>query len=95
MDNETKIVLNEQQLLSEVTNHEGWKIVERKYNEFKESLRDSFDLDTKTATSMLKDLQARKYCYLLMEKWMSEIKGSAEVVENNKQGVDKTYIVKL
>ncbi len=95
MDPETKQILTEQQLLSEVINHQGWSIVEKKFNEFTESLKNAFDLENKSATTMLKDLQARKYAYVLLQQWMNEIKGSSEVVLNNKPTLGKSFIVEL
>jgi hypothetical protein len=92
-DNETKNILTEQQLLSEVTSHQGWGIVRRIFAEKIESLQNAFNIDTATPTIMLRDLQASKKATEILWKVLEEIEGAKDVVVTQK--VRPSYIVDI
>lgn len=93
MDPETKQILSEQQLLSEVTSHQGWSIVRRIFTEKILALQNAFDIETANATTMLRDLQARKKATEILWGILQEIEGAKAVVET--QEVKKSFIVNL
>lgn len=93
MDGETKRILEEQQLLSEVTNHQGWPIARRKLIEYLDELKNIEDLEDATPTTMWRDVRARKYARKILMLWLQEIEGSPEIVQNNT--MKKTHIVNL
>lgn len=94
MDGETKRILGEQQLLSEVLNHQGWGIARRILTDKILSLQNAFEIESATPSTMLRDLQARKKATEILFSFLRELEGSQEVMTNN-QEVKKSFIVKL
>lgn len=94
MDGETKRILEEQQLLSEVLNHNGWKIARQKFADKILALQNAFDIETATPTTMLRDLQARKKATEILWSFLRELEGSGEVVTENRD-LKKTHVVNL
>lgn len=92
-DFETKNIIQEQKLLLEVTNHEGWAIVRRVLTEKILALQNAFEIETATPTTMLRDLQARKKATEILFAFLREIEGAKEVV--NEQKPVNSYIVNL
>ncbi len=80
-DFETKQILNEQALLAEITNHQGWSIVRRTLAQKILNLRDAFDIDITTPTTMFRDLQARKKAADILSEFMQELEGAKDMIE--------------
>jgi hypothetical protein len=92
MDGETKRILEEQQLLSEVLNHQGWSIARQKFTDKILALQNAFDIESATPTTMLRDLQARKKATEILFAFLRELEGAVDVVIANKD-IHKTYII--
>lgn len=93
MDNETKQILTEQQLLSEVTNHQGWAVVRRIFGEKILALQNVFDIEQASPTTMFRDMQARKKATEILWQILQDIEGAKEVVETQKDR--NSFIVNL
>lgn len=93
MDNETKNILNEQQLLTEVTNHQGWSVVRKIFSDRILALQNAFDIEAATPTTMLRDLQARKKATEILWSILQEIEGAKAVIET--QIEKESFIVNL
>lgn len=93
MDRETKNILQEQKLILEVTNHQGWKVVRKILEDKILGLQNVFDIETATPAAMLRDLQARKKATEILFAFLREVEGARDVVEE--QEVKNTHIVNL
>lgn len=93
MDNETKQILTEQQLISEVTSHQGWAIVRRILADKILALQNVFDIETASPTTMFRDMQARKKATEILWAFLQEVEGAKDVVDANKD--KQSYIVNL
>lgn len=85
MDQDTKKVLTDQDLLRELVSHQGWKVARKILAEKILDLQNAFNIDERTATTMLRDLQARKYAATLLFDLIREIEGTAAQAEDNKE----------
>lgn len=94
MDGETKRILEEQQLLSEVLNHHGWKIARQKFTDKILALQNAFEIESATPTTMLRDLQARKKATEILFAFLRELEGAGDVIHEN-QDLKKSYVVNL
>jgi hypothetical protein len=96
MDNETKNILSEQQLLAEVTNHQGWKLVRKIFDNQILVLQSiaNLDLDNSTPEKMFRDMQANKKASDIVYDILREIESASSVVEDNKPK-RASYIVDL
>lgn len=95
MDPETQKVTLEQDKLRELVGHEGWKIARRVIADKILDLQNAFNIDSRTATTMLRDLQARKYAANIIWEWLREIEGSATQAADNKPESKSPHIVNL
>lgn len=94
MDGETKRILEEQQLLSEVLNHAGWRIAEKLITDKILGLQNAFEIESATPTTMLRDLQARKKASEILFDFLRELKGAGDVTVEQKD-IKKRYVVNL
>ncbi len=94
-DPETKKILTEQQLLSEVTNHQGWGVVRRIFADKILELQNAFDIETASPTTMMRDLQARKKASEILFNVLREIEGASTVMEEQKPQKKKSHILDL
>lgn len=90
---ETKKIIEEQKLLTEVTNHQGWVIVRRILTDKILGLQNVFDIDASSPDIMFRDLQARKKASEILFDFLREIEGAKDVVQS--QVTRETFIVKL
>ena len=94
MDNETKQILSEQQLLKDLVGHPGWTVARKMLADKILELQNAFNLDDRTATTMLQDLRANKKASQILWSFLKEIEGTATQSDDNVQ-TTKSYIVKL
>lgn len=83
MDNETKKVLSNQDILRELVGHQGWPILRSLIAEKILDLQDAFKIDDRTATTMLNDLRARKKAAQILFDVLQEVEGTATQAEDN------------
>lgn len=93
MDKETQKILTEQQLLSEVTSHQGWAVARRIFSDKILELQNVFDIETATPTTMFRDMQARKKAVEILWAILQEVEGAKDVVETNPP--KNSFVVKL
>jgi len=94
MDTETKEIISNEKLISEIINHQGWKLVRERFIESILDLQNAFNLDDSDAQKFLIDVKARKIATTLLYDFLKQIEGSTEVVNDNFNTKD-THIVRL
>lgn len=94
MDNETKQILSEQQLLKDLVGHQGWSVARKILADKILELQNAFNIDDRTATTMLQDLRANKKASQILWSFLKEIEGTAAQSDDNVEKT-KSYIVKL
>lgn len=94
MDNETKKVLSVKEKMRDLVGHEGWPLVRSIFSEKILDLQNAFNLEFTDPQSMFIDLKARMLASQILFDLLREIEGSAQEAVENKQFIDKGYIVK-
>lgn len=94
-DKETREILTEQQLLSEILNHQGWPIARKILTDKILALQNAFDIDVTSPDNMFRDLQARKRTAEILFDFLRELEGSREISLNNEVPKASTHIVNL
>lgn len=93
-DAETTKILNEQQLISEIIGHSGWRYIRAKFDEKIAILKDAFEVDASTPEAMFNDMNARRAAVILIQELLRDIEGSVEVMKSNPVNT-KSLVVKL
>lgn len=96
MDNETKQIISEQEMLRELVSHQGWQVARRIFVNKVLELQDAFSIEDKTATAMLNDLRVRKKSAQTLFDILKEIEGTAQQSQDNESLVEnrKHIIIK-
>jgi len=96
MDNETKKIISEQDMLRELVGHQGWQVARRIIADKILNLQDAFAIEDKTATAMLNDLRVRKKAAQILFDFLKEIEGTAQQSQDNESLVEnrKHIIIK-
>jgi hypothetical protein len=94
MDSETNEILTNQQLLKDLVNHQGWKIVRTMIADRLLELNDIQNIDDRTASTMLSDLRARKKAVALIYGVLQDVEGTASQSSDNTV-TGKSHIVDL
>lgn len=89
MDKETQNIIGEQKSIESLTQHEAWPIIRRKITDKILDLQNAFDIDDRTATTMLRDLQARKLAASMLFDWLREIEGTVDQAKDNDALLEK------
>jgi len=95
MDKETQEVLHKYKDIADLVGHQGWHLVRAKLTGKILDLQNAFNIESTDPTKMLIDLEARKMASTILFDWLREVEGDATMAAENKELVDKSYIVKL
>lgn len=95
MDKETQDILLKYKEIHDLVGHPGWHLVRAKLTGKVLDLQNAFNIDESSPEKMLIDLQARKMASGILFDWLREVEGDAVAATENKEVLDKSYIVKL
>lgn len=93
MDKETLDIKHQLKLVGELVGHEGWQVVERSLIESIEMIQNLEEVEIKTPEQVFLELRARKIAVSIIARWLENIKGTAEIA--NQELLDETtsYII--
>ncbi len=95
-DKETQNIVAEQKSIESLTQHEAWPIIRGKLTDKILDLQNAFNIDDRTATTMLRDLSARKLASTMLFDWLREIEGTAEQAKANESLLKKkSHIIRF
>lgn len=94
MDSETERILIEQKTIKDLTGHQAWPIVRKKFTDKILELQNAFDIDAKDPQTMFVDLQARKIASTLLFDFLREVEGTADQADENNKLSEKSYVVR-
>lgn len=99
MDDETKKVISQQEHLKGLIEHTGWAIARKKLVDRILELQMVGDIadsiEESNALNFMIAVKANKKAAEALFDFLKSIESEAEALEENKQLIDKTYIVKL
>lgn len=86
---ETQKIVNEQELVSQVLSHQGWKVIERKFLDQIKKLQSIYGLKGKTAKEKIESIQINEGVVEALLAFYSDVTGTAEQFELNKDLTNK------
>lgn len=94
-DQETQVVLSEQQRLSNFVNGDDWKVVRLKLSEKILELQNAFSIDDDSPEKMLVNLQARKMASSILFDFLKQVEGDASAMPETRAVVDRAHIFRV
>ena len=84
-DSETREITEEQRKLQELTKSEGWGVARGKLIEYIMDMQSVMNITAKTGEEAIIDIKARMTVVESLNNWLSEIEGTAQQYESNKE----------
>lgn len=93
--NDERKVQDEQSLIQEVVNHEGWAHVRQKLMDKILDLQNAFNIEDTGTSKMLVDLKARKLATQVLFDFLREIEGTAQQAKESRTRRRPSFIVNM
>lgn len=81
---DTQKIITEQELVSQVISHEGWKVIEKKFLDQIKKLQSIYGLKGKTAKEKIESIQINEGVVEALLSFYADVTGTAEQFELNK-----------
>lgn len=88
LDKDTVAVLSEGEIIKNLVEGDGWKMVKEKLVNKMLDLQSVLNLDPTDANELVIDIKARKTAIEILKEWLAEVEGQLDQYETNKPLID-------